>query len=140
MSKSRQLSAFSFQLLLAVTSAILLIFSFPDYNIEFLAWFAIIPLLFAIDGKKPLKAFLIAYLTGVLFFLGTVYWLIHVTLPGMIVVALYLGLYFGLFGLMASFFNYELPFGSARGKLSFLRLCSGRALIILLFFQFIMLI
>lgn len=60
------------------------------------------PLFFAIDGKRPAHAFLLSYITGVLFFLGTIYWLIHVTLPGMIVVALYLALYFGLFGLVSS--------------------------------------
>lgn len=35
--------------------------------------------------------------------MGTIYWLIHVTLPGMIAVVLYLALYFGLFGLMLSY-------------------------------------
>jgi len=60
---------------------------------------ALIPLFFAIDGQKPLKAFVTAYIAGFLFFLGTMYWLVHVTLPGMIAVVAYLALYFGLFGL-----------------------------------------
>ena len=87
----------------AAISAVLLIASFPDLNINMLAWVALIPLFFAIDGEKPFKAFLIAYLAGILFFLGTIYWLIHVTLPGMIAVVLYLALYFGLFGLAVSY-------------------------------------
>lgn len=86
--------------LLVVLSAILLIFSFPGFNIWIFAWIAIVPLFFAIENQKPLKAFLISYLTGFLFFLGTVYWLIHVTLPGMVIVAAYLALYFGFFGLI----------------------------------------
>ena len=85
---------------LVVLSAILLIFSFPGFNIWILAWIALVPLFFAVENQKPLKAFLISYLTGFLFFLGTVYWLIHVTLPGMIIAAAYLALYFGCFGLI----------------------------------------
>ncbi|MBI5124519.1 MAG: apolipoprotein N-acyltransferase, partial [Candidatus Omnitrophica bacterium] len=78
----------------------MLTLSFPGFNIWLLAWFGFIPLFFAIDGQKPIKAFLISYITGFLFFLGTIYWLVHVSLPGMIVVAAYLALYFGLFGLI----------------------------------------
>ena len=100
MKKSFQLSAFSFQLLLVLISSLLLILSFPNFNFEFLAWIAIVPLFFAVEGQKPFKAFLSSYLAGFLFFLGTVYWLIHVTLPGMIIVVLYLALYFGFFGLV----------------------------------------
>ena len=88
---------------LIILSAILLILSFPNFNIEFLAWFAFVPLFFAIDNQKPSRAFVLSYVCGFLFFLGTTYWLIHVTLPGMIAVVLYLALYFGLFGLILSY-------------------------------------
>ena len=87
---------------LIILSAILLIVSFPGFNIWPLAWVAFIPLFFALENQKPFKAFLISYLAGFLFFLGTVYWLIHVTLPGMIIVVAYLALYFGLFGVVVS--------------------------------------
>jgi apolipoprotein N-acyltransferase len=80
----------------------LLILSFPPFNLWILAWVALIPLFFALEGQKPLKAFLIAYLTGFIFFLGTIYWLIHVTLPGSLAVVAYLALYFGFFGLIFS--------------------------------------
>jgi len=55
--------------------------------------------MFALDGKKPLAAFGLGYFLGVLFFAGTVYWLIHVTFAGVIVLILYMGVYFALFGL-----------------------------------------
>lgn len=64
---------------------------------------ALVPLFFALENQKPLRAFLLSYLTGFLFFLGTIYWLIHVSLPGMIAVAAYLALYFGLFGLIVNY-------------------------------------
>ena len=93
--------------LLALTSSLLLILSFPPFDIEILAWLTLVPLLFAIEGKRPIEAFLIAYLSGVIFFLGTIWWLIHVTLPGMIIVVLYEALFFGLFGLLSTI-NYKL--------------------------------
>ena len=95
-------------LTLAVISALLLILSFPGFNMWILAWVAFIPLLFAIEDQGPFKAFIISYLTGFLFFLGTVYWLIHVTLPGMIIVVAYLALYFGFFGLVINSTQYAI--------------------------------
>jgi len=106
MKKSFQLSAFGRQLILPAVSAGLLILCFPPFNLEFLAWIAIIPLFFAIEDRKPFQAFLISYIAGAFFFLGTIYWLAHVTLPGMFVVVLYLAVYFGLFGLL--FVRYSL--------------------------------
>ena len=92
------------RIVLTILSAVLLILSFPDFNFEFLAWIGFVPLFFAIETKRPLEAFLISYFAGILFFLGTVYWLIHVTLPGMIIVVLYLALYFGFFGLACNIY------------------------------------
>ncbi len=82
-----------------ILSAVLLILSFPNFNVEFLAWFALVPLFFAIEGQRPSRAFLLSYICGIFFFFGTIWWLIHVTLPGMIAAVLYLALYFGLFGI-----------------------------------------
>jgi len=89
-------------LVLSLLSGTLLILSFPKFNLWLLAWFGFVPLFFALEGKSKAKAFLLAYLAGVVFWFGTIYWLIHVTLPGMIILALYLALYFGIFGLIIS--------------------------------------
>jgi len=86
----------------SVLSAVFLILSFPDFNFYFFAWLALVPLLYALDNKKPAAAFIISYMAGLVFFTGTLYWLIHVTLPGMILVILYTSLYFGMFGLCLS--------------------------------------
>lgn len=89
-------------LLLCILSAGLLIFAFPNFNIWLFAWFGFVPLFFAIEGKSKAKAFLLSYITGVIFWLGTIYWLIHVTLPGLVLLVLYLALFFGFFGLIIS--------------------------------------
>jgi len=102
----RPLKAKSF--VLCVFSAFLLILSFPNFNFWIFAWFGFVPLFFAMRNKSKLKTFLLSYSTGILFWLGTIYWLIHVTLPGMIILVLYLALYFGLFGLILSAIRYPL--------------------------------
>jgi apolipoprotein N-acyltransferase len=81
------------------------------------AWFALVPLLWAIlspraaNEPRPLRrAFLLAYLCGILWYAGNCYWiydtmLIHGGLPPVVSFllllgfSLVLGLYFGLFGL-----------------------------------------
>ncbi len=88
---------------LSLCSAGLLIVSFPNFNFSFLIWVALVPFFFLLDRKSPKAAFFWGWLTGYLFFLGTHYWLIHVTLPGMLLVNLYLGIYFGLFALGYSY-------------------------------------
>ena len=93
------LRAIKLRHLLVVSSAAMLILSFPNFNLSILAWVAFVPFFFALDGRNRRESFQLSYLLGVIFFLGTIYWLIHVTLPGMIAVALFLALYFGIFGL-----------------------------------------
>ncbi|MEW6101108.1 MAG: apolipoprotein N-acyltransferase [Candidatus Omnitrophota bacterium] len=83
-------------------SALLLIFSFPDYGIWIFAWVGFVPLFFALENKPRGRAFLLSYLAGVIFWSGTIYWLAHVTFFGTVLLILYLALYFGLFGLIFS--------------------------------------
>ena len=87
-------------LFLCILSGLLLILAFPRSNYWILAWVGFVPLFLAIEKKSKTKAFLLCYFAGVIFWLGTIYWLVHVTLPGMILLVLYLALYFGLFGLI----------------------------------------
>lgn len=94
--------------MLCVASAVLLVLSFPPCNMELLAWVAFVPLFFCLEKQPGPRAFALSYITGVIFWLGTVYWLIHVTLPGMFLLVLYLALYFGIFGLVVSAYNLQL--------------------------------
>lgn len=95
-------------LILAILSSLLLVLAYPLSDFWGLAWAAMVPLLFALDGKTPRAAFGWAYLTGFLFFAGTLSWFIHVTLPGMVLLMMYLALYFGFFGLGYAYFQ-KLP-------------------------------
>jgi apolipoprotein N-acyltransferase len=81
-------------------SAVLLILSFPSFNLEFLAWFGFVPVFFALNNKSQKQAFFLFFITGIIFWSGIVYWLVHVTLAGTIVLIFYLALYFAIFGLI----------------------------------------
>src|ERR1044071_5417293 len=63
---------------LAVLSAALLVFSFPDFNLWPLAWVGLVPLFLAV-ARRPRSgsSFLLGWITGALFFYGSCYWLTH---------------------------------------------------------------
>lgn len=95
-------------LFLSLLSGIILALPFCDGRLWIFAWFGFVPLFYAIQNKTPVKAFLLAYVTGIIFWSIAVYWLIHVTLLGQILLILYLALYFGFFGLFFSAIRYPL--------------------------------
>jgi apolipoprotein N-acyltransferase len=99
----------------AVASTLLLIFSFPDFDLYFLAWIALVPLLVAIARRPASRsAFILGWATGSIFFYASCYWLtysmIHygglptplaylLLIPGALVVGLFPGLFTLLFAL-----------------------------------------
>ena len=91
-----------------ILSASLLVVPFSHPRLWVFAWFGFVPLFFAIENKSKSRAFFLSYLTGLIFWLGTIYWLVYVTFIGLILLVLYLALYFGIFGLFyASSFNLQ---------------------------------
>ena len=65
--------------LLAALSAVLLILAFPDFELWWLAWFALVPLMWAVEREKASSArsFLLGWLFGTAFFFGTCWWLTY---------------------------------------------------------------
>jgi apolipoprotein N-acyltransferase len=95
-------------ILSSLLSGILLILSFPDFDLEFLAWLALVPLFYSIEGKGLYHSFILGFLTGIISFLGILYWIIvavhtygnvPLILSGFILLLLvvYLSLYVGAF-------------------------------------------
>jgi len=85
-------------MILSILAAVLLSLSFSSFNLWLFAWCGFIPLFIALENKSLRQAFFIAFFCGVVFWSLTVYWLVHVTLLGQIILVLYLSIYFGLFG------------------------------------------
>ncbi|MFC1571703.1 apolipoprotein N-acyltransferase, partial [Candidatus Margulisiibacteriota bacterium] len=61
---------------LPLISGILLVSAFPYFNLSFLVWIALVPLLYIIQNKKSHVAFKAGFSTGFIFFGGLFYWLI----------------------------------------------------------------
>src|SRR5438046_2375090 len=61
---------------LVTGSALLTIASFPNFDLWFLAWISLAPLLVVIvRAPGPSRAFIAGWLWGVIFFYGTCWWL-----------------------------------------------------------------
>ncbi len=95
-------------LVLPVASGMLLTLSFPRYDFESLAWIALVPLLLAIRGASWKAAFGQGWLTGLVFFAGTLSWVINamyeygrvpliISFLVMLLLAGYCALFVGLF-------------------------------------------
>lgn len=62
---------------LAILSAVLLILAFPGFEFWFCAWFALVPLFFAVNKERNslFASFIIGWIFGTVFFFGTCWWL-----------------------------------------------------------------
>jgi apolipoprotein N-acyltransferase len=74
---ARALAPSRSQSALAALSALLLVLSFPDFDLWPLAWVGLVPLALAVLGARPAQAFTLGWLWGALFFYGSCWWLTH---------------------------------------------------------------
>src|SRR3569832_2033771 len=98
----------------AGVTTLLLILSFPNFELYPLAWIALVPLLVVIARRPtPLKAFILGWAAGSVFFYVTCYWLtysmIHyggvpsvVAFLLVIPAALVVGVFHGIFALLTA--------------------------------------
>jgi apolipoprotein N-acyltransferase len=99
------------QISISALSGLLLIFAFPNFNLEILAWIGFIPLFWAIRKKSPSQAAVLGWVSGFTFFTGAIPWIYHVLstyghLPGpvsvffLVVLTGYLALFFSAFAFL----------------------------------------
>jgi apolipoprotein N-acyltransferase len=116
--------------LLVIVSSLLQVLIFPLAGMYIFSWVAFAPMIVAllrarpagaleIDGSvnlepaKPMQAFLLSYVSGILWYAGTCYWIydtmhqygglsLPLALLALFLFCLYLGLYHGIFGLLLS--------------------------------------
>lgn len=83
----------------AALSGVLLVLCFAPFDQAWLAWIALSPLFAAIWFGRPasrhplLGKAALGYVTGLLYFLGSLFWLTTVTAAGWLILCLYLALY-----------------------------------------------
>jgi apolipoprotein N-acyltransferase len=92
--------------ILALLSSLLLVLSFPPYEVGVLAWVGLAPMMIAINGKGAGRAFLLGLAFGVAFILGMFGWILEV--PGYqslhhAVLVIFFGIYFAVFALLFNF-------------------------------------
>jgi apolipoprotein N-acyltransferase len=107
-------------LVLAGASGLFIPLSFPKSDLELLAWIALVPLHWALDGKTKAQAFWIGWLSGTIAFTGMMSWVVtamntygKVPLPIsygiLLLLTAYLGLYVGLYSAGAVWFRSLIP-------------------------------
>ncbi len=77
---------------LVIISAVISVFCFPPFHFGPFIFLALIPLLLAFEGISPPSALKYGFLWGLIFYLGLVYYIAWVTIPGMIATVLILAL------------------------------------------------
>ncbi len=103
-------------LILSLASGILLFLSFPKFDLSFLVWFSLVPLLSALQRVSFGEAFRLGLATGLVYNIGIIYWVSFVVVQYgylplylgffvMLLLALYLGLYVSLFSAGVVFFR-----------------------------------
>ena len=107
-------------------SSFLLVLSFPGFDLGFLAWIGLVPLLEALRGKTLKQTFILSFVCGMLFFMGIFYWILEV--PGYTylhhaLLAIYLGSFFGSFGLLFSLISRRVGMSHALCAAPFVWIC-----------------
>ncbi len=107
-------------LVLAGASGLFVPLSFPKSDLGLLAWIALVPLHWALDGRSKTQAFWIGWLSGTIAFTGMMAWVVTtMTTYGkvplvisyglMLLLTAYLGLYVGLYSAGAVWFQTLIP-------------------------------
>lgn len=107
-------------LFLAFLSGILTALSFPKFNLPFLAWISLIPLLYVLLKYKPKQSFFLGLVAGFSHFALLIYWIpsvpahygnVSILLSFLIYIifVLYLSLYWGFFSLVFSKIKLSFP-------------------------------
>lgn len=83
----------------ALLTGFLLFSLFPPLEWDLFAWLALLPLLMLCFAVPPRRAFRFGFVGGAVFWLASLVWLCHVTVLGWFLLALYCGLYVGVFAM-----------------------------------------
>lgn len=99
-----------FPFLLAILSGFLLILPFPKWNLPWMAFVGLVPLLVALQGQSPTRCFSLGLITGLIHYFGTLFWIkntmVHfggMSLPGSLLVLFILVAYISLYTALFAF-------------------------------------
>jgi apolipoprotein N-acyltransferase len=110
-------------LFLSLLSSAILFLSFPPFDQGCLAWAGLLPLFLAMRCSSLWKGFLFSGICGAFFFLGLFNWIVQVSSYRWYhhaLLDLYLGAYFGIFGLAFAFVSRRISLTAALWSAPFL--------------------
>ena len=98
---------------LAMFSGVALTASFAPIQLDWIAWFALVPLLKSLEGESPSRAFSLGFIAGLTHYLTLLYWIVptlqnygqlrvSVSIGVLALFCLYLALYMALFSYLIS--------------------------------------
>lgn len=112
---TNSLDPFRRRWLWALASGTLLALSFPGVGLDFLSWFALIPLFFVLEQDSYWRSFWYSLVAGLAFFGTLLHWLYTLKewtgpqiLPIYLLLIIYLSLYWGAFGVLYTFLKRRL--------------------------------
>lgn len=99
--------------LLAGCGGLLLTLSFPNFNLDWTAWFALVPLLYGVRNLTWSAGFRMGFICGLVHYSTLLYWLVHtmrtyghlpvyLAVPLLFLLAAYLALFIGVFSAAAT--------------------------------------
>ncbi|MBU4209800.1 MAG: apolipoprotein N-acyltransferase, partial [Proteobacteria bacterium] len=98
-------------IILAVLSGLLLTGSFPKIGIDWLAWFALVPLLISLKNSSLTNSFRLGFIAGLAHYITLAYWLVYtmqtygnlplyLCVPVLFLLSSYLALYMAVFSIV----------------------------------------
>ena len=101
---------------LALASGFLIFLSFPKFGTGILAWVSLVPLLYALKGKRIKDGLAIGFIAGLVSYIGIIYWVTfvvvhygylpyYVGVSAMLLLAAYLSVYIALFAAGVIYFK-----------------------------------
>ncbi|MEK6791467.1 MAG: apolipoprotein N-acyltransferase [Deltaproteobacteria bacterium] len=108
------------RVIFAVISGLMLVAAHPPIGVGLMAWIAFVPFFLAIDGATAKQSALLGFISGVVFYLGDVYWVVNsmyyygnvplwISVPVMVVLAAFLAVYTGVFAWLVTAVGKERP-------------------------------
>ncbi len=102
--KHANIKTISLYALVFAASGVLLTLIQPPFELDWLAWIALVPfILICSANTKPTQLAIAAYVVGFCYWLGNLYWIGYVTAPGWIAFCLYIGLYWPVLAISVRF-------------------------------------
>ena len=100
---------YPYRIVMAALSGLILTLGYPDFNLSYLAWVALVPFFIAIRGVSSRKAFLLGFIMGNTLFVSLTYWVQIFFIAALPAVAFVSSTYLGLLTVLINWTTKRFP-------------------------------